>query len=246
MRRQRVGWCKLPGACTRSTTLLTAPPSFLHGGAWRDPSVTSTVADPLFSHVLNTHPPLALNAASINYRLSPHPDCPANTATHPDHIDDVLAALAHLERTRGMRDYILVGHSAGATLAFQALAALQQRAGAALPQAVYGVEGIYDVRALIAEYPEYREFVAGAFGADDARWPPPLDIDGYRGLVVLAQSDDDGLLSWRQTEEMKERCELALGVGGGIRVVKLAGQHDAVLESDRLAGIVERYVRELR
>lgn len=144
-----------------------------------------------------------------------------------------------------MREYILVGHSAGATLAFQVLSALQKSSDD-LPKAVYGVEGIYDLRALIAEYPDYVEFVEGAFGADETAWPAPLDIDGYRGLVVLAQSDEDELLTWRQTEEMKERCELSLGVGGGIRVVKLVGMHDEVLQSERLAGVVERYLQEIK
>ena len=70
--------------------------------------------------------------ASISYRLSAHPNHPQdpiNTdpkdfqdAKHPGHIDDVEAALAFLQNTYGFGGrYILVGHSCGATLAFQAV-----------------------------------------------------------------------------------------------------------------------------
>ena len=67
--------------------------------------------------------------ASINYRLSPyldHPqnpstaDDPARNAKHPDHVVDVSKALAFLENKYNISSgYLLVGHSAGATLAFQ-------------------------------------------------------------------------------------------------------------------------------
>lgn len=180
---------------------------------------------------------MPINAASLNYRLSSSHPSPIR---HPDHIDDVQAALQHLRTHYGMREYALVGHSAGATLAFQALASAQHP-----PRAIYGLEGIYDLRALVAEYPDYRGFVEGAFGAEQAGWPAPLALGGYTGLVVLAQSDSDELLSWRQTEEMKGRCEDTIGVGGGLRVVKVVGRHDEVLGCERVAGVVERYLREL-
>jgi kynurenine formamidase len=211
--------------------------------------VTCAAGASLISHLLTTSPSLGVNAASINYRLSPHPSYPEltdNTAKHPDHLNDVLAGLQYLRDAHGMRDFVLVGHSAGATLVFQVLAELQKKnaTGLRLPKALYGVEGIYDLKALVQEYPDYRGFVEGAFG-EEGEWPKPLALGGYMGLVVLAQSDEDELLSWKQTEEMKERCEKSLGVGGGLRVVKLVGLHDEVLESDRLAAVVERYLREI-
>ncbi|KAA8909199.1 Alpha/Beta hydrolase protein [Sphaerosporella brunnea] len=223
---------------------------FLHGGAWRDPRVTSSVGKNLLAQVLNTSLPTPANAAAINYRLSPHPSFPEltqNTAKHPDHANDVLAGLDYLRVKYGMRQYVLIGHSAGATLAFQMLSLLQKRrtTGLALPKAIFGIEGIYDIASLVKEYPGYREFIEGAFG-EEKDWPDALSLGGYTGLAVLAHSDEDQLLSWRQTEEMKGRCEDTLGVGGGLRVVKLAGQHDEVLETDRLVGMVERYLKDLK
>ena len=255
--------------------------SFIHGGAWRDPLVSSTAGHNLLTRLLSgASAPPPLNAASINYRLSPHPSHPhlheQNTAKHPDHLDDVLAALRHLCVKYGMTDYVLIGHSAGATLSFQCLHELRQRrkgkaavsgggdggggGGGALrePRMVVGVEGIYDLASLVDEYPQYQGFVEGAFGEEAAAaavdgrgvWesasPRKFGVSGYKGMVVLAQSDEDTLLSWRQTEEMKEAVERDLGVGGGLRVVKVVGQHHDVVEKcyERLAGVVERYLKE--
>lgn len=125
--------------------------------------------------------------ASISYRLSPHPNHPQDPQTapndrqeakHPDHIRDVEAALAFLQNTYGFgARYILVGHSCGATLAFQAVmgAVSDHREQAftggqknlninvgvvsaspgplpppltAHPTAIVGVAGIYDLRRL--------------------------------------------------------------------------------------------------
>ncbi|RAH63943.1 arylformamidase [Aspergillus aculeatinus CBS 121060] len=111
----------------------------IHGGAWRDPTqaalnyLTPAVSILAASepYASTTHAHLA-GFASINYRLSPHPAHPQDrnsttpteyrAARHPDHIADVQAALAFLQRKYGFGDrYILVGHSCGATLAFQSV-----------------------------------------------------------------------------------------------------------------------------
>jgi pimeloyl-ACP methyl ester carboxylesterase len=67
--------------------------------------------------------------ASINYRLSPHPQkSPQNphttpayelrNAKWPDHLHDVLAGIAHLQQKYAFGErYLLVGHSIGATMA---------------------------------------------------------------------------------------------------------------------------------
>ena len=97
---------------------------FIHGGAWlhvlfyivpnnrRDPRQTSHDGDPLLNYLRGTDLPLTL--ASVNYRLSP-------AVRHPSHQEDVIAALTYLKEQYGMKEYILVGHSAGATLAFQSV-----------------------------------------------------------------------------------------------------------------------------
>jgi acetyl esterase/lipase len=161
--------------------------SYIHGGAWRDPTVTAASFNATESILRNTNLPIS-GFASISYRLSPHPNHPQDSrntapndfqdAKHPDHIRDVEAALAFLQNTYGFgARYILVGHSCGATLAFQAVmgAISEHREQAftggtessdtnvgvvsaspgplpppltAQPIAIVGVAGIYDLRRL--------------------------------------------------------------------------------------------------
>ncbi|KAJ5249039.1 hypothetical protein N7468_000490 [Penicillium chermesinum] len=161
--------------------------SYIHGGAWRDPTITASSFEPTEA-LLRSYPGLPISGfASISYRLSAHPDYPQNKketpvtqyrdAKHPDHIRDVEAALAFLQNTYNFGPrYILVGHSCGATLAFQAVMGAvaghreQSFNGAedsgidveqvsmspaplppkltAHPMAIVGVAGIYDLRKL--------------------------------------------------------------------------------------------------
>ncbi|KAJ5951158.1 uncharacterized protein N7479_009571 [Penicillium vulpinum] len=160
---------------------------FIHGGAWRDPAVTSESFKATESILRDKSLPIS-GFASISYRLSAHPNHPQDPRTtppkdfqdakHPDHIRDVEAALAFLQNTYGFdARYVLVGHSCGATLAFQAVMGgvsghreqafngsadnPDNRVGfvsaspgplppqlKAQPTAIVGVAGIYDLRRL--------------------------------------------------------------------------------------------------
>ncbi|KAL1836699.1 hypothetical protein VTJ49DRAFT_4758 [Mycothermus thermophilus] len=192
------------------TTLPSLPGTwivYIHGGAWRDPAIDSTSFSPaatlLLSRGTTTSSPTIAGLVSLNYRLSPHPSHPAPSdparqAAHPDHITDVLTGLAFLHRLLASThssanpiQWILAGHSCGATLAFQAVAS-PSRWGLPLPPpppqpqplhfpkptALIGFEGLYDLAGFIASPPEhyawlregYREFVSGAFGDDETVW----------------------------------------------------------------------------
>ncbi|KAJ5562051.1 hypothetical protein N7535_003486 [Penicillium sp. DV-2018c] len=182
---------------------------YIHGGAWRDPTVTASSFNTTESILRHADLPIS-GFASISYRLSAHPNHPqdpGNTAPndlrdakHPDHIRDVEAALAFLQKTHGFgARYILVGHSCGATLAFQAVMGAisehreQAFAGGAensgsntgaesgplplpltaQPIAIVGVAGIYDLRRLRDSHRDisaYQEFLEGAFGTDEMVW----------------------------------------------------------------------------
>ncbi|MFJ9899875.1 hypothetical protein ACIQPR_41735 [Streptomyces sp. NPDC091280] len=121
----------------------------IHGGAWRDPRLTSASIEPTVAHafsdgVLSGEEATGLTAiASLNYTVSQmdypappvmtdppvpydavksnHTD-PAREAVHPQHLSDVLHGLALLG-TLGLTDdsYILSGHSCGACLASQSV-----------------------------------------------------------------------------------------------------------------------------
>ncbi|KAL2179797.1 uncharacterized protein P884DRAFT_237743 [Thermothelomyces heterothallicus CBS 202.75] len=89
---------------------------YIHGGAWRDPRISSASFAPAATDLLlraartraSCGTPKLAGVVSLNYRLSPHPSYPpspspsgpnpSRQARHPDHIADVLAGLAFLRR----------------------------------------------------------------------------------------------------------------------------------------------------
>lgn len=168
--------------------------------------------------------------ASIDYRLSAHPNFPQDRSTtdaatqlrdakHPDHLHDVLAAIAFLQERYGFGDrYILVGHSCGATLAFQTVmgkvAGAETTTTITKPRAVAGVCGIYDLRLLRDDFkqePIYHQFLEGAFGPDEDLWDRVSPAkDGIEAgwlngkLALLAHSAGDELVNLRQFLAMKD------------------------------------------
>lgn len=230
--------------------------SLIHGGAWRDPTQTAeNFSDPV-SRILHSPPyntttlyPHISTIASISYRLSPHPNHPQNLQTtkgserndakHPEHIQDVLRALSCLRDQHGLRDnYILTGHSCGATLAFQTVMHGLRDPSIPQPLAILGTEGIYDIRLLRDTHKDisaYQDFSEGAFGKDESVWDAvspafenAVQWGWERGrLAVLAQSPEDSLVDAGQVEAMKA----ALGVWEADSnrkavVLPLKGEHD--------------------
>lgn len=220
---------------------------YIHGGAWRnmqqsyrdfEPSVNNMMTSGLF--------PRGTVYASIDYRLSPCAIPNANPCPypvqHPDHILDVRTALQMLARRRGLKsNYILIGHSAGATLSFQLLmgeAALQGHPliRAPLPTTVIGIAGIYDMRGLNNRFGgQYGDFLTEAFGPDQRDWDrasPALFAGSFRerlpspGGVILARSAEDSLVDGPELDEMARRLSrdgIALAVERRLR-----GEHNAV------------------
>lgn len=180
------------------------------------------------------------------------------------------AALALLQSKYGFGDrYILVGHSCGATMAFQYL--MQSWSGAVSgptpkPTAVLGTAGIYDLRLLRDTYrdmPAWQEFIEGAFGSDEALWDSvsPARVEGANAvesgwtagrLAVLAHSPEDGLVDASQGEAMRwalTRWEKNAAEGKHRRVVMLplkGGHDDAWEKGEELARAIAVTVEELR
>ena len=220
---------------------------FIHGGYYRDPKVqagsfhralASLVSNPLYLHLRGS----ITGYASINYRLSAHsdhpqdpektPDYEMHNAKHPDHIDDVIAGIAELQRKYGFgSNYLVAGHSVGATLAFQ-LALCQQKSwqppsnssntstenAIDPPSAILGLNGIYSFPALHESFPSYVGMTSGALGSDPkihaavspaaypgstyaSTWTPK---HGRRRIVILASSPQDALVDHKQVEVMLE------------------------------------------
>lgn len=147
----------------------------IHGGAWRDPYLTSRSIEPTVALAFGEDhdPSTPVHAiASIDYTISQFPTHPtfpydaikdnhtdrAREAIHPQHVSDALRAL-DLLRSFGLADdnYILSGHSCGACLAFQALLRPPSHYGLGYlpdpprPAALLGLNGLYDLPRLVTE-----------------------------------------------------------------------------------------------
>ncbi|KAF2145387.1 uncharacterized protein K452DRAFT_348969 [Aplosporella prunicola CBS 121167] len=206
---------------------------YIHGGAWRDPLITSASFTPTLTHLLQhpVHSALIAGTASVNYRLSAysthgtHPSAPgdfARNASHPAHVSDVRAALRWLRGKYGVgvhRRFVLVGHSCGATLGAQVVFDDEEEEEGdevGRPVALVGVAGIYDLLGLVHRHegvPAYREFVEAAFGAEEGAWreASPVEMAGTGSplrVVVLAHKLQGG------HDELWERgVEVARAVG---------------------------------
>lgn len=174
--------------------------------------------------------PRRLAVASLSYRLSPHPSHrqdPETTPTtslrnarHPEHLDDICTGLTLLRDAFGLAgdNYIVVGHSCGATLAFQALERSYLHHGNPdLPplKALVGLAGIYDLRLLLDNHKDgpygdiYASFIQGAFGQELNDWdrasPAHFSESGmYSGMtVLLVTAQEDELVEPAQREAMR-------------------------------------------
>lgn len=220
---------------------------YIHGGAWRDPLVdSSSFKDTALKLLQDQNTPIA-GVVSINYPLSSHPNHPthpapprdpshpidvARSAKHPDHIISVLSAIAYLQEGLGVaNEYVLSGHSCGATLTFQTVMNSARWATLAAddvslpkikkPSVIAPVNGLYDLAAFINNPPSshknlqplYLEFTKNAFGDDEEVWRAacPTVVSDWMTewsegkAVFIAQSKADTLVPYSQTEIM-ESC----------------------------------------
>lgn len=212
--------------------------------------------------------------ASLDYRLGPHPEFPQDPAKtppseyrgarHPDHVRDIRAAVAYLQRQYGPfgSRYVLVGHSAGASLALQLVVGQGEKAEAEaeqaadplvplpLPRAIVGFEGVFDFRGLDARMGGgYAGFLAGAFGDDRAAWDAaaPMTLAGRYGerwQVGDGGRGDDGkvvaVLGWSPEDDLIDEPEID-GMAARLRrdgvepllFKDLRGRHDEIWEDGR-------------
>lgn len=153
----------------------------------------------------------------------------------------MLTALALLQDKYEFDErYLLVGHSCGATLAFQVVMAkwqAQDSGRLTMPQGVLGLEGIYDLVALRNSHkdiPAYEEILDNAFGSED-NWDSasPASADFGKSwangkLAVLAHSVNDELVDQGQLDRMAARLKGCPGSGRRDLSLSLKGKHDEI------------------
>lgn len=233
---------------------------YIHGGAWRDPLVTDKSILPTLHSLVSSSTSTSLlqkhiaGIASISYRLSPHPnfpqeaDTPTNSlreAKHPEHLEDVITALELLQtKYQFGENYILIGHSCGATIALHTLMQNELLDGESrlskYPSIVVGVSGIYDMNLLCENHKSisaYKDFTIGAFGPDTKTWDllSPSKFKSYtkyfpkEGRLFLFHSIGDELIDVAQIDTMKDHfrkeCE---GIEMRVSKEMLNDEHDDI------------------
>ncbi|KPM37000.1 hypothetical protein AK830_g9563 [Neonectria ditissima] len=247
---------------------------YIHGGAWRDPRRTANDFWASVKQIASSGEATTSDIqgfVSLDYRLSSYPEFsqdPANTqssdlrdAKHPDHIQDVWSALDFLHTKYQVSDnYVLVGHSAGATLALQLLMGGSVLDGRPQPQvplpvAIIGISGIFDLVKINARHDgQYAGFISAAFGDDEARWtsasPAQFKASFKKGwpngkLAVLAWSPEDTLVDEPEIDDMTVKLRLD---GVNLEVSKdLTGGHDDVWEDGKqVSRLVSSALKTLR
>lgn len=200
--------------------------------------------------------------ASINYRLSPYPNHstnpsslvdPSRNAEHPDHLNDVTRALIFLEQTYRISDrYLLVGHSCGATLAFQ-IPEKHGKETVPRPSCIIGSEGIYDLPSLLSThqdspfYPFYLQFIVSAFGEIESAWieaspcaAKAPSIWAKTKVLMISHSEEDDLVEKQQSLKMLARITETKEWDGQATYVPVFGNHDEIHEKGvEMARIIE-------
>ncbi|KAG4301821.1 hypothetical protein PCANB_002072 [Pneumocystis canis] len=216
---------------------------YIHGGAWRDPEHDSKDGHALIHFLCNqSYIQNKIAYASVNYRLSPD-------VMHPEHLKDVESAIMFLKKTYKLKRCILVGHSAGATLAIQYFM-LDCEAQSSI-QAVICVEGIYDLVDLVNEYPSYENFVELAFGSNQQSWvaaSPSYLISKYTGSsiceIILIQSEEDELLSMQQTKIMMKAISDIKNGNIKLDLKKIEGKHFETIKNEDFFLIVKETIEK--
>ena len=230
--------------------------------------VTSTSIEPTL-HYLSPASLSITGIASINYRLSSYPshhthpsslDDASRNVRHPCHIKDVVAAIIWLQNKYEFGEqYVLVGHSCGATLAMQVVMGLwtelrtphEASTDFKMPLAVVGVEGIYDLNLLALNHndvPMYHEFIEQAFGKDEEDWRKASPVSGEfkhswqnARVVVLAWSPEDELVEGMQINAMAQALQHHKRESRIDNTIELEGKHNQIFQDGaQLANAIKR------
>ncbi|KAF9777202.1 hypothetical protein IL306_004507 [Fusarium sp. DS 682] len=220
------------------------------------------------NYPLSSHPNHPTHPAPS--RDPPQPVDVARQAKHPDHIISVLSAISFLQNELGVaHENVLSGHSCGATMTFQTVMNPDRWLGntdgipvpkVKKPSVIAPLNGLYDLAVFIRDPPEshkqlkslYIDFTKNAFGDDEMVWKSvcPTSVTDWNmewpegKVVVIAQSKEDGLVPYTQTQLMKDH----LSKTSTLEVIemKASGDHnDLWKQADEIVDIIKCAVEHL-
>lgn len=227
---------------------------FIHGGAWRDPNNTCEDFDKIVEYWDGfNETQKSIKVYSIDYRLSQE-----NGGPFPGSLHDVLKALNEIKKTFGTNndDIIMIGHSVGCTFMTQILEYkdILKKLGQEKEASSYDIptirkvvfmDGIYNIKEMLNEYPAYDFFVKEEFetvengikfcnSVGTSSFPERYnDIE----QIIILHSNQDELLSLKQPKKFIEWLE-----NNNINVDKVIygdfGEHNNVYQCEKVASLV--------
>lgn len=193
---------------------------------------------------------------AIDYRIT-NPD-EDGRVMFPEPINDVCVALSQVAAKVGLTEdnYVLIGQSAGAALAFQLLmgTASDSAPRPPLPKAIIGVSGLYDLVRINDHYKgQYAKYIVSALGPNQRDWQnaSPAKFKGqYRKQwlgdrwLVLADSTEDKLVDTGELDSMLARLKMEDIEVHEVR--NMVGCHDFIWQDGvQIARLVEELLPKL-
>ncbi|KAH9819442.1 putative Esterase/Lipase [Melampsora americana] len=236
---------------------------YVHGGAWRSGDKAQSSNQVLIDNLSIRFPKWTIS--SINYRLSVGDDA----VLHPAHNQDVANAVNFLlDRPNAQYDksqIYLLGHSVGAFICLSVSGIFSTGISTSTiqnPKSVVGlglIDGIYGLRELIEEYPDYIDFVKQAMGPDGKpndwqtvsplHWSLSISNFPTSSKILIIHSKDDSLLSIKQTSLLVNHLnQLVTTSKFGSKLLIEAdynyvlGDHDELLASNQLADRIVKWL----
>jgi len=223
---------------------------FVHGGAWRqeDKSEHADMAERLAKQSGHT-------VVLPNYSLS----APENSVRHPEHAEDLLRFLQFIRSYKSFpvpvdaNRLYLIGHSCGAHMIASIFCDSSKATPSLTPEpelvsAVQGIivsGGVYDLDVLIADYPEYKDWMVGnGFGekSDYSAYAitnyPPRDS---RIKWLIIHSKGDTIVRSKQSQLFIEH--LGKNVPVTVNLDGFEVEHNDITREDKYIKVVSDYVK---
>jgi len=179
---------------------------YIHGGLWVDRDKKD------YQNIGKTLSEKGYAVAIINYRLSPKILNSNNELSHPKHTQDCAEAIDFLIINAGHQPFLydptnifLIGHSVGAHMIGLLCTGKYLKDVDRFINSVkgfVGIQGIYDLKQYIKDFPSFLEEISYSQGTDTTKWESPQFLSSIikKCPWLLIHSLDDDWVLVNQTE----------------------------------------------
>lgn len=209
---------------------------FMHGGAWVDYKQTEKDGDELMTALVKGD----VWGASIEYRLAPE-------VSGKTFAEDVYNAIKSVFDKYPVAPWTMIGHSAGAFHSLKLDSDVKAKGGFAAPSNIVLSEGIYDLRTLVDDHPDYSYFTNPAWGTDKAIWDSESPLLHHKACpkinYTIVHSDIDELVPFGGQPQLLAQKWKEQGVPFDFEVIR-GLKHNDVFISPQFAKIANEIIQK--